>query len=123
MILLFAWFGVVIGLLGFIPYTWVDFGLLLLLGLGNGYSAVLSITWIQTRTPKEMLGRMMALLMLSSTGLIPISQAIAGVLSKWNLTLLFALPGTLVLLMTIWLAFQSELKVFSESLTAAQVEG
>jgi len=33
-----------------------------------------------------MLGRMMALLMLSSTGLFPISQAIAGVLSKWNLT-------------------------------------
>ena len=86
-------------------------------------SIVLSITWIQTRTPKEMLGRMMALLMLSSTGLIPISQAIAGVLSKWNLTLVFAWPGALVLPMTIWIAFQSELKVFSASLTAAQAEG
>ncbi len=122
MILLFAWFGVVIGSLGFIPYTWVDFGLLLLLGLGNGYSAVLSITWIQTRTPKEMLGRMMSLLMLSNTGLIPISQAIAGALSKWNLTVVFALPGVLVLLMTMWIAFQSELKVFSASLTNAEAE-
>ena len=79
-------------ILGFIPYSWVDFGLLLLLGLENGSSAVLSITWIQTRTPKEMLGRMMSLLILSSTGLIPISQAIAGALSKWNLTVAFALP-------------------------------
>jgi len=122
-ILLFAWFGVVIGSLGFIPYTWVDFGLLLLLGLGNGYSAVLSITWIQTRTPKEMLGRMMALLMLSSTGLFPISQAIAGALSKWNLTLVFALPGVLVLLMTVWITFQSELKEFSTSLANAEAEG
>ena len=119
-ILLFAWFGVVIGSLGFIPYTWVDFGLLLLLGLGNGYSAVLSITWIQTRTPKEMLGRMMSLLMVASTGLFPISQAIAGALSKWNLTLLFAVPGVLVLLMTVWIAFQPELKEFSVSLTKAE---
>src|SRR6266508_4860769 len=118
-ILLFAWFGVVIGSLGFIPYTWVDFGLLLLLGLGNGYAAVLAITWIQTRTPKKMLGRMMALLMLSSTGLFPISQALAGALSKWNPTLVFALPGALVLLMTIWIAFQSELKSFSASITSA----
>jgi len=123
MILLFAAFGIVIGSLGFIPYTWIDFGLLLLLGLGNGYAAILLITWIQTRAPKEMLGRMMALLMLSSTGLFPISQAIAGVLSKWNLTLVFALPGVLVLLMTVWIVFQQELKDFSTSLTTAEAEG
>jgi hypothetical protein len=79
---------------------YVDFGLLLLIGLGNSYYAVRSITWTETRTPKEMLGRMMALLMLSSTGLIPISQAIAGALSKWNLTMLFVVPGILVVLMT-----------------------
>ncbi len=122
-ILLIAAFGCVIGSLGFIPYTWIDFGLLLLLGLGNGYFAIILITWIQTRTPKEMLGRMMALLMLSSTGLFPISQAIAGVISKWNLTMLFALPGILVLLMAIWMAFQPELKGLSASLTTAQAEG
>jgi len=122
-ILLFAAFGIVIGALGFIPYTWIDFALLLLLGLGNGYAAVLSITWIQTRAPKEMLGRMMALLMLSSTGLFPISQALAGALSKWNLTLVFALPGVLVLLLAIWITFQPELNNFSASLTTKQAEG
>jgi MFS family permease len=123
MILLFAAFGIVIGSLGFIPYTWIDFALLLLLGLGNGYAAVLSITWIQTRIPKEMLGRMMSLLMLASTGLFPISQALAGALSKWHLTLVFALPGVLVLLMTVWMTFQSELRVFSASLTNVEAEG
>jgi hypothetical protein len=70
-----------------------------------------------------MLGRMMSLLMLSSTGLFPISQAIAGALSKWNLTLVFALPGVLVLLLTLWIAFQSELSDFSASLASAEVEG
>jgi hypothetical protein len=96
---------------------------LLLLGLGNGYVASIVITWRQNRTPKEMLGRMMALLMLSGSGLAPISQAISGVLSKWNLTLLFTLPGTLMLLLTLWMAFQLRLKGISESLTAAQAEG
>jgi hypothetical protein len=45
-ILLIAAFGMVIGSLGFIASTWVDFGLLLVLGLGNGYFAVILITWM-----------------------------------------------------------------------------
>ena len=93
MILLIAAFGIVIGSLGFIPSTWIDFGLLLLLGVGNGYMAIILITWMQTHTPKEMLGRMMALVMLAGTGLAPISQAISGAMSKWNLTLAFASTG------------------------------
>jgi hypothetical protein len=55
--------------------------------------------------------------------LTPISQAIAGALSKWNLTLLFAIPGTLVLLLAMWMALHPDLRGFSESLTAEQVEG
>lgn len=123
MILLIAAFGIVIGSLGFIPFTWIDFGLLLLLGLGNGYIAIILITWMQTRTPQEMLGRMMSLLMLSSTGLVPISQAISGVLSKWNLTLLFVIPGVLVLFVTFWMAFHPDLKDLSSSLITMQTEG
>jgi MFS family permease len=113
-------FGVVIGCLGFVSSTWIDFGLLLLVGLGNGYIGILLFTWMQTRTPKDMLGRMMSLLMFSSIGLVPVSQAISGAISKWNLTVLFASAGALVLLLTLWMAFQPELKVFSESLTAQQ---
>ncbi len=122
MILLIAAFGVVIGSLGFVPSTWVDFSLLLLLGLGNGYIAIILFTWMQTRTPKEMLGRMMGLLMFSNSGLVPISQAISGAVSKWNLTLLFTLAGALVMLVTLWTAFQPELRAFSESLTATLPE-
>jgi MFS family permease len=123
MILLIAAFGGVVGALGFITATWIDFGLLLMLGLGNGYIAILLITWMQTQTPKNMLGRMMGLLTLAGTGLVPISQAIAGVVSKWNLTFLFAISGTLVLLVTVWMAFQPDLKAFSDSLITAPAEG
>jgi MFS family permease len=111
-------FSLVIGVMGFIPSTWVDFGLMLVLGLGNGYLAITLFTWMQTRTPKEMLGRMMSLLMLSSTGLVPVSQAISGLVIKWNMNGLFVSAGSLALLVTIWSAFQPELKEFSDSLVA-----
>ena len=122
LILFIAAFGVVIGILGLVPSTWVDFGLLLLLGLGNGYIAILLFTWMQTRTPKEMLGRMMSILIFFNTGLVPVSQALSGVIIKWDLTLLFVGAGALTLLVTLWAAFQPGLKVFSESLIAEPSE-
>jgi MFS family permease len=122
LVALIALFGGVVGALGFIPNTWVDFGLLLLLGLGNGYIAIIMITWMQTRAPKDMLGRIMSLLTFSSTGLVPISQAVAGAVSKWNLTLMFAIAGGLVLLVTVWMALHPDLKAFSASLSASPAE-
>lgn len=119
LVALLASFGVVIGSLGFIPSTWVDFGLLFGVGLGNGYFAIMLFTWMQTRTPKAMLGRMMSLLIFSSNGLVPVSQAISGAVSKWDLNLLFASAGVLILLVTVWAAFQPGFKMFSESLVAA----
>lgn len=115
---LLAVFGLATVLVGFIHLTWVDFGLMLLLGLGNGYVAIILFTWIQTRTPKEMLGRIMSLLTLSSAGLVPVSQAISGAVITWNLTLLFVLASGLIVLVTIWTALQPALVTFSESLSA-----
>jgi hypothetical protein len=66
-----------------------------------------------------MLGRMMALMMLAGTGMAPISQAVFGAIGKWNLTLAFVIPGGLVLLATIWMAFHPDLRRFSTSLTTA----
>jgi len=123
LIILLGSFGLALGLFGFIRLTWVDFGLNLVLGMGNGYIAILMFTWMQTRTPKEMLGRMMSMVMLSSTGLIPISQAIAGAVSKWSLTVLFASAGILILLVALWAAVQPGLKTFSASLTAQPAAG
>jgi hypothetical protein len=105
-------------LFGFLHFTWLDIGLNLILGMGNGYIAILMFTWMQTRTPKDMLGRMMSMVMLSSTGLVPISQAISGAVSKWSLTALFVSAGVLIILVTLWAAPQPGLKTFSESLTA-----
>jgi len=54
---------------------------------------------------------------------MPNSQAVAGVISKWNLTMLFVISGALVLLVTFWTAFHPGVKGFSESFTIWQAEG
>jgi hypothetical protein len=90
---------------------------MILLGLGNGYVTIIFFTWIQTRTPKTMLGRIMSLLMLSSAGLVPVSQALSGAISSWNLTVLFVSAGALILLITSWTSLQPALVNFSESLS------
>jgi MFS family permease len=120
LVILLACFGVGYGSLGFIRSTSVDFGLLLFLGLGNGYISIIIFTWLQTRTPKEMLGRIMSIVMFSNLGLAPISQAISGAVIKWDLTILFVGAGTLVLVVMFWTGFQPGFRTFSESLTAEQ---
>jgi MFS family permease len=113
--LLFA-FGLVFIAVAWITSTWIDFVLMLFLGVGNGYIGLLMFTWIQTRTPKEMLGRMMSMLMLSSTGLVPISQALSGVVCRWSVTGLFALAGLLGVLLAFWVALQPALKLVGENI-------
>jgi hypothetical protein len=115
-VVLLAGFGAVIAAMGFIASTWVDFGLLCLLGLGNGYIAIILLTWLQVRTPKEMLGRMMSILVFSGTGLVPLSQGISGAVGKHSLELLFVSAGALVLLVTLWAAFQPGMRAFGEKL-------
>jgi MFS family permease len=118
LVALLAVFGLVLGSFGFIRSTWLDFSLMLLLGLGNGFISITLFTWMQIRTPKHMLGRMMSMMMLSNSGLVPISQAISGAVSKWSLTALFAGAGILILVLTVFTAPQPGLKTFSDSMMA-----
>jgi MFS family permease len=117
-----AAFGVIIGSLGFIRSTELDFVFMILLGLGNGYLIIIVLTWIQSRTPKEILGRTMSMLMLSTTGFSPVSQAISGAAIKGNIILLFAAAGTLIFLVPLAVANRPELEIFSESLAIKPVE-
>jgi MFS family permease len=111
-----AAFGVIIGSLGFIRSTEADFVIMILLGLGNGYLIIIALTWIQARTPKEILGRTMSMLMLSTSGLSPVSQAISGAAIKGNIVVLFAVAGALLFLVPVAVANRPELDIFSESL-------
>jgi MFS family permease len=117
---LLATFGAVLIGLGWITLTWVDAILMLLLGIGNGYIGLIIFSWIQQRTPKAMLGRMMSMMSLASMGLVPISQALAGAISKWSLTGLFVVAGGLILLTAFWSFLRPELKTLSEEMVAPE---
>ena len=118
---LIAGFGIVLALYGWIMSTWVDFVLTLALGIGNGYIGLVLFTWIQQSTPRDMLGRIMSMTSLAGMGLIPLSQAISGTVSKWNLTALFALAGGLLVLVAVWLAFQPGLRLLSDQMVDSTV--
>jgi MFS family permease len=120
---LFAAFGLVLASFGWLDNTWLAAGLMLLAGMGNGYLAITMITALQRRTPVAMLGRLMSLVMVASYGLLPLSQALAGALSKWSLNMLFVLSGAAMILLAAWSAFQPELRAAGEILLAAQPAG
>ncbi len=111
-------FGVVVASLGVAANLWIDAVLLAGLGLGNGYLAINLFTWIQARTPEAMLGRTMSLVTFTSLGLVSISQAAAGMVSRWSLDALFLTAGALVVATAIWSAGRPGLRIFADSLTA-----
>ncbi len=109
-------FGAVIASLGLFANLWLDAALLSGLGIGNGYLAISLFTWIQARTPPDMLGRTMSLVTFASLGLVSISQAAAGVGARWDLDALFVCSGSIVMAITAWSATRPGLHAFTDSL-------
>ncbi|HLZ59344.1 MAG TPA: MFS transporter [Ktedonosporobacter sp.] len=68
-------------------------------GIANSGFTVLFFTAIQMKIPSHLMGRIMGLLMFSSSGLYPVSTALAGVLSnQFGPTILFPFGGLLLAL-------------------------
>jgi MFS family permease len=99
-------FAVGLALLGVVSSTALAFIIMLVMGAGNGVLSIALITFLQQKTPKEMLGRVMSLVMLASVGLQPISQALTGAVIKLSLGGLFYGAGILMALVAVWLAIQ-----------------
>ncbi len=115
-------FGIGLALLGVLNNTWLSAILLFVLGIGNGYISIILVTFLQRRTPPNMLGRMMSLVMLSNVGLGPISQAAAGAISKISLEVLFIGAGACIVITGIWSAMQPALKLMDEQFASAQAQ-
>ena len=94
---LFVGFGLVTASLAFITSVWVGVALLAVLGVGNGYVAVVMITVVQRMTPTAMLGRVMSLVMLAMLGVTPLSQALAGAVIGFGPAVLFVGCGAAML--------------------------
>jgi MFS family permease len=103
MVVMFAAFGLGIIALGWINLTWLATADLFALGILNGYLAILLITGLQRSTPREMLGRLMSMVLLANMSVMPLSQAIAGAALRWSVLGLFIIAGLLLLLLTVYL--------------------
>lgn len=71
----------------------------LILGAVNGYINIFFMTWVQSRSPKALIGRLMSLLMFASTGLFPVSMALSGAASRTDVTILLIVSGGIVALL------------------------
>jgi MFS family permease len=111
-IVLIGAFGFGMGAIGFIYSVWIGCGILFILGLMNGYVSIVLITLLQKRTPSEMMGRLMSLVMLAGVGLVPISQALAGVLLKFSIEGVFVGCGILMLAVAVAAALLKEVRNF-----------
>jgi hypothetical protein len=78
LLILFSLSGVCLALLALIGSTPVALVDAAIAGIVLGYTNILYITWIQLRIPRNLMGRVMSLLMFGSMALIPVSMALSG---------------------------------------------
>lgn len=91
--------GVALGLIGFAPSVIVIMILNVAIGLAVGFLNVRIVAWLQVRTPSDMIGRVMSLVMLGGLAMTPLSLAAAGLLVDLGAaTLCFAVAGGLVVM-------------------------
>jgi hypothetical protein len=95
-----------------------------LIGVCLGFGNLLALTWVQRRVPNALMGRVMSLLMIGSTGLVPVSMFVAGFLVEVNLSALFIFGGLgMALLALIGLTSRSIRNMGLEPVVDEETEG
>jgi len=97
MFLIFMGSGASIGLIVlYDPYWWAML-CFFISGAGDSFIWVNITTWIQKKTPENLLGRVMSIFTFLAVGLIPIAGVLMGFAFEWNLELsLLFVSGILV---------------------------
>lgn len=99
---------VLVGLLGLglaslaLPLPlWGIGGILAAMGVGSGFVNIQIVSWMQAKVDRQLIGRVMSVLMFAAVGLAPISLGFAGAIAQLHLALMFAVAGILVLISAI----------------------
>jgi hypothetical protein len=85
-------------------------------GAFNSYILVFLVTWVQSRPPKEFVGRLMSLLLFASTGLTPVSMALSGVVGRVHVTGLVVISGALITLISLAMIFNPTVRAMEPAL-------
>jgi hypothetical protein len=107
--------GVGLALLGAISSAAAATAVAFVIGVAEGYLTVEFITWLQLRTSRRQLGRMMSILLFVSVGQAPISNVIAGVLIGVSAVPVMLGAGGLIVLVAIIATFSPSVWRLSES--------
>ena len=102
--------GILMMPFGFMRAMWTAAGFALAIGVMGGYVDILFTSWLQGRTPRAMMGRVMSLLMVAAVGLSPISVAASGALIKQSLEWVFVVAGSLVAISCIVAGLRREVR-------------
>lgn len=94
--------GLLLATLGIIKNILLSATAAAMLGLTMGFIAVMFISWIQLSTQREMIGRMMSIIIFASVVLAPISHIIAGFIADLTPDLLFSLAGALMVVLALF---------------------
>ena len=96
---MFLAFGVGVAALAIIASTWLATGTMFVIGILNGFLSITLITGLQRNTPKEILGRLMSMILLANLAFNPLSQAATGGLLRWNVMVPFLIAGAILFLL------------------------
>jgi len=95
-----AFISLCTALLGVVTQLWTLSAVLFAMGTAAGFLNVHIVAWFQQRVDRQMLGRVMSVIMFAAVGLAPISLAIAGIAVTWNVAGMFTGAALLMLLVT-----------------------
>jgi MFS family permease len=96
--------------LGYVPSVWWAFLITFTVGITIGAININMITWIQKRVPADRLGRVMSLVMFGAVSFQPIGFTLAGLISRYSVTLLFTSSGVLLLIMALYTSSQRDIR-------------
>ena len=110
-----ALLGIGLALLGAVSSTGPAVAAAFLLGVAEGYLIVEFITWLQLRTPREQLGRILSILLFASVGQAPVSNVIAGALVGLSAPWVMFGAGCLVVLVAVIAALSPAVWLLGEN--------
>ncbi len=90
---LFSISGIAMAMMAFVNSTLIALAIAGVAGTILGYTNITYITWIQRRVPRNLMGRVMSVLMFSSMALVPISMAVSGALVQVSLNGVLVVGG------------------------------
>jgi predicted MFS family arabinose efflux permease len=106
--------GVGLAVIGLSPTMYLAATAGLVMGIANGYTNTMLITWLQQKVAPEMTGRVMSLVMFAAIGLNPVSMALAGALIGLNVTVLLVCSGISMTAFTLLAAFSRAVRAGME---------